>query len=1078
MTMPSKKRTPPVAMPEDVTREYHSGALPRSAENDLLTVLTSDKSLSKKFRVSDDDWIQLKSKNFPKDFKHCIYRVKTLDQMNVLMKHLQADNKSCLISGLPNPDMWEWGETERRTKQTILPDRMTSWLILDIDHMNIDWSPGDPAIDTLKAVRKQLTGILGVDAFSAVWHLTGSHDRPGSEHPRTRAFVRLSNPVMLSRLHGWVKTKTAGGLDPSILKPTQIVYTAPPTFIPPEAGKRRRVFLSSSRKALLIDQINDLPETVPQQAGLKPNSPEDAATAALVLDAIAGSSWHVKGPIRDGNRDKHYVRCPQEEQHTTDNGPSSTVLFIDKNRPAFHCLHAGCADLHLSNFIQALIDDEDIELTQQQIDKARRDAGREEFASPEFEDIKEKLNGQYLSLKRKTTVGEKKKRLLRFISEYDFSEVELGKALKWAAVRLNVQEGRLADEYASLYDTVANYSPATGGENSCPQHLTDLEKFHWYEAARKRAEADNKRRLPSATKAAVGAVVLDYFDGYILPAGKSFMTAKEDSCVYQLDSSREDDTSTVKNKIMEFMNRGMGDAGDDNFFSHVEKYIVRKTTKNFVKSQLSHSSQSRVVSNVQNHSFELDDAGAWHEIPRSKDDFLVTLHPVDFTLKDIEEAMPDPFIVEMVNTAFENTFVHEIPEPWRKDYRQYRESLIQYRGKLLAEKDGANNPTRNRLVDKIKQVEELLQKDEAQFLQRREELVKPLRNTMVDRLHLIWSAAITDNAIHKNWLLEGESQAGKSTFAFIPRYLAGHDNSAGCSVEDMKSDTGRRMYTLMNYMQHSDMLTGSVLTKYSNTLTDGDPISIKELYKDGASGYCRALLEFDCNALPKLRAVSHADYDSFTNRCLYMYFSTPVPERDRVSKQVFLKKFEEIASRTAAYALKILGKHWPDRAYDAFLKPQFKLEKERLIRWKQAEVPVDAWLKDNRVVVGGKENKVHLDQEYDAFCNWARSLGLSITSKHEFKMQYEQWLGFSGRTPEPTIGKKKAQGYFGVKKVYPDFEENYLGIEDEIDLENKDDDVQDSVETIPEQPWVPAASEFELYLSAQEEFEENDHEIL
>jgi len=327
-------------------------------EEDTVYVLVAERaSLIKRIDVIDGVW-ESKPSTPSKNYTYEAYHVPDLNTFKELIKSIAANPHKCIVNGRPSRS-WKEGDTNPRNAKT-LKHKKTKYMMLDIDDMKLDgWVHTMTASQAYRLIHDRLTELnngFDVDKPGAVIHMTSSWGKPNAAGPRLRIVYELDRVVTTEQLQSFFtefkRRYKSEGVDPSLYKRAQIVYTANPRFNPPIANPikpgRGRVMYNKNNEVLDWDRLSytydaSYKDLVELKAA--PTTTAQDRQFTLVCDKLAE-----EGLIRSVNHDKVNITCPWVDEHSSGEGhESSTTIWLKEDGtsgPIFYCQHQTCQDEH------------------------------------------------------------------------------------------------------------------------------------------------------------------------------------------------------------------------------------------------------------------------------------------------------------------------------------------------------------------------------------------------------------------------------------------------------------------------------------------------------------------------------------------------------------------------------------------------------------------------------------------------------------------------------------------------------------------------------------------------------------
>lgn len=343
---------------------------------DILAVLRNPHLVIAKTWLADGG---LKGYDQAKNFTLEETTVEGITGLSALLSGMENDPHACIIRGrfmgkeaAQKALGLKPGKVQRR-KDELFEDQPLHTLLVEVD--GFEPLSADPVRQPVQAIEEYIAACLPVcfHGVSYHWQLSASAGRPDKVGIlKAHVWFWLQQAYSSERLRAWA-TGEGVSLDPSVLDPIQVHYTARPRF---EAGVLDPVRLRSGFvEGLVGDEVAlDLGSGGNGAMHLNGNGADGgeggggglsrhAKVRALVDEDPIASRLRTLGLIlRQRTSGVLDIRCPFEERHTSDSGESSTTYFPrytgGYRDGHFVCMHAHCAGVTRGAFLAKIEFDE------------------------------------------------------------------------------------------------------------------------------------------------------------------------------------------------------------------------------------------------------------------------------------------------------------------------------------------------------------------------------------------------------------------------------------------------------------------------------------------------------------------------------------------------------------------------------------------------------------------------------------------------------------------------------------------------------------------------------------------------
>lgn len=332
---------------------------------DTITVLTAYKLTAKQWEEDGGITAYDKAKNF--DVQEV--QIGDVRQLSKLLTQLEPKSSKCIIRGkfvgFEEAAKREQLEIPNKTyrRKTLFEDQPLHATLIEVDGYE---SLCDPIEAPESAVEEYIACELPAEFHNVSYHWQLSNSAGHITKPGLKAHIWfwLSNPMTSAALRSWAKAIDLKA-DHSVMDTIQIHYTAAPIFAPgvvDPVSKRSGFHQGDAGNAVLISetQIAKIESRIAV-------SYSDDIEKKIEADPFATHLANNGYVIGVGPEGRLWIRCPNEDAHTSDSGPSSTSYMLPHYRGVpvgvLKCLHDHCSGVsqeqfrELAGFTNSLIDD-------------------------------------------------------------------------------------------------------------------------------------------------------------------------------------------------------------------------------------------------------------------------------------------------------------------------------------------------------------------------------------------------------------------------------------------------------------------------------------------------------------------------------------------------------------------------------------------------------------------------------------------------------------------------------------------------------------------------------------------------
>ena len=288
-----------------------------------------------------------------------------------------------------------------------------------------------------------------------------------------------------------------------------------------------------------------------------------------------------------------------------------------------------------------------------------------------------------------------------------------------------------------------------------------------------------------------------------------------------------------------------------------------------------------------------------------------------------------------------------------------------------------------------------------------DEFMKSITNGDLIKIQFLYQVAgyclLKKNMFEKFFIFKGEGGTGKSTFMNLMHKLVGGDeNCSHIGLQDFDKDyfLASTISKLLNI--DDDAVDGKTLesTGRFKSFISGNPISVRQIYKEVVSFIPYATCVFSCNRLPKIMDKT----TGLMRRMVLVELNHKVEHPD----PLFLNKITTMDMQYFLFKA-------VEGIKTAIEEGRFKImhsEKQLLAMFRRRQSALNEWLFDNSITLGDLHMKRTMPL-YKQFCEWCTENGYQLkvshyTFKEEICHMYDIDIDLEGPTTS-TAGVAKPQ---------------------------------------------------------------------
>lgn len=275
---------------------------------------------------------------------------------------------------------------------------------------------------------------------------------------------------------------------------------------------------------------------------------------------------------------------------------------------------------------------------------------------------------------------------------------------------------------------------------------------------------------------------------------------------------------------------------------------------------------------------------------------------------------------------------------------------------------------------------------------------------MENELHKVLSLPLLKHHTFKGfYMLAGKPDAGKTTFLNLQYALYGKDNSTQHEITKLMDRDDYKFQLIDKYLNVQADIPNTKLRKlhvsYMKTLTGGDVLAVRQLYRAPISMRNTCKMVWGCNELPEVEGGDPAFWERANTICFYH----SIPENERVPDY-----WEQLVGKEekSGYLNTMIAMAREIKANR--MRTNNRTAEEKQARWASMTPNVDRFFNECVTITSG--GYIAKEDFYDYYKAWCNIEGIRPVDTEPFFRDYF-WKSFRGEVKEyrPTVIDKDGE---------------------------------------------------------------------